>query len=127
MCEGAANPAQHLSRRERADPGLGIGQQLIQSRALMGVGDHSLPCPPEPLDAVAVGSISGRVDEAPVKRRWDPGSASSARTSRELRLRARPHFKNVELRNVCFPGFGWLADDLIANAAVADSTALEIE
>ena len=66
-------------------------------------------------------ACSGRVDEAPVERRWDPGSASSARTSRELRLRARPHsgrwpvahLKNVELRNVCFLGFGWLADDLI--------------
>ena len=58
VCEGTANLTQHLSRRERAGPGLDTGEQLVQSRALMGVGDCSLQCPPEPLDAVAVRLLS---------------------------------------------------------------------
>src|SRR5216683_6462850 len=61
--EGAADLAQHVRWRERARPSIGVVQQWRESFAPMGVGDRTSQRAPQPLDAVGLRVIGGRVDQ----------------------------------------------------------------
>ena len=59
-CERAADLRQHLGRGDRARPPVGVGDQVCERLAPVGVGDRAAQGPPQPLDAVGVGVV-GRV------------------------------------------------------------------
>ena len=54
--ERAADLGQHLGRRDRARPPLGVGDQVFKALTLVGVGDRAAQGAPQPLDPVGVGS-----------------------------------------------------------------------
>jgi hypothetical protein len=58
-CERAANLRQHLRRRDRARPLVGVGHQVRQALTLVSVGDRAAQAAPQPLDAVGVRVTSG--------------------------------------------------------------------
>src|SRR6266511_1928187 len=62
-CERAADLRQHLGRRDRLRPPVGVGCQVLEALTLVGVGDRAAQGPPQPLDAVGVGVVGGGVDQ----------------------------------------------------------------
>ncbi len=59
-CEWAADLRQHLGRRDRVGPPVGVGHQVVEALTLVGVGDRAAQGPPQPLDPVGV-RVVGRV------------------------------------------------------------------
>ena len=55
-CERAADLRQHLGRRDGAGPPVGVGHQVGERLALVGVGDRAAQGPPQPLDPVGIWS-----------------------------------------------------------------------
>jgi hypothetical protein len=55
-CERAADLVEHLGWGDRVGPPVGVGEQVVKPLTLVGVGDRAAQGPPQPLDAVGVGS-----------------------------------------------------------------------
>src|SRR6266498_3611276 len=78
-CERAADLRQHLGRRDRLRPPVGVGCQVLEALTLVGVGDRAAQGPPQPLDAVGVGVVGGGVDQHQLL----PELLEQARSSRD--------------------------------------------
>ena len=62
-CERAADLGQHLGRGDGVGPPVGVGYQVGESLASVGVGDGAAQATPQPLDPVGVRVVGGGVDQ----------------------------------------------------------------